>query len=277
MLKHEGWCEQCGKLLFNGACVKEWFLVLIGIVLSYKSYKAPFCNRDVHTCAHFCDNIVHCVTQPRVGAAEVESLFKEYECCCVMGSCDWTLHSCCLTTPWFPHSTGFVVGLNLKSIMGKWPQLIVKRSRIYHLYSFPKYPCISATIMGTRFSCALTCQLSNTGDCDHRPRMKDPLKMSVWFHQLHADTKLKKVGTKFNKPRELWVYVTKITFRSHQRMYKSFNEHSFTKISSYEKGRVSLNLQQYEWKRTWSSGRHFYTINITACRLKHCWRDTNFP
>ena len=39
------------------------------------------------------------VTQPRVGAAEVESLFKEYECCCVMGSVTghcipvvWPLH-----------------------------------------------------------------------------------------------------------------------------------------------------------------------------------------
>ena len=46
-----------------------------------------------------CVCVCVCVTQPRVGAAEVESLFKEYECCCVMGSVTghcipvvWPLH-----------------------------------------------------------------------------------------------------------------------------------------------------------------------------------------
>ena len=46
-----------------------------------------------------CAGVLGSVTQPRVGAAEVESLSKEYECCCVMGSVTghcipvvWPLH-----------------------------------------------------------------------------------------------------------------------------------------------------------------------------------------
>ena len=43
--------------------LSENILIIVNDVLIYRwyiSHKAPFCNRNVHMCAHFCYKVVHC-------------------------------------------------------------------------------------------------------------------------------------------------------------------------------------------------------------------------